>query len=507
MQIIKIRIIFLFILFLCSIPLKAQKQKKTAVREPAVAGSFYPSQRTELSDMLAAFFVATKRLRDPGSPQPIAIVSPHAGYVFSGQVAAWSYAQLDPEADYRNIFIIGTSHYMHFDGASVYAAGDYITPLGKVEVNSELVHTLMQSSRVMTFKPEAHKKEHSIEVQLPFLQFHLHKPFRIVPILLGTSDPSVIDNVSEILSKYIKPGNLFILSTDFSHYPSYQDAVITDSLTARAFMSHNPQGFRAYIERSEDHPLPGEVTPMCGWPSALVVMKMFRDPDTYEYVPVLYQNSGSTKYGEKSRVVGYYSIMIIQKNRLMEDNNPKLTTSDRIHLLKIARENIEYYLRTGKMLEYDESVMPDILLEHRGAFVTLHEEGALRGCIGRFLPDQPLYKVIQEMAIAAAVKDPRFKPLDYDELEKIDIEISVLSPLRKIESTDEIVPGRDGILIRKGSASGTYLPQVANETGWSVEELLGHCARDKAGLGWDGWKGADLYVYTADIFSEKELLK
>ena len=188
----------------------------------------------------------------------------------------------------------------------------------------------------------------------------------------------------------------------------------------------------------------------------------------------------------------------------MEDSNSNLNRTEKILLLKIARESLETYLRTGKALEYDEDVLPARLLNHRGVFVTLHKGKALRGCIGRFLPDEPVYRVVQQMAIAAAVQDPRFKPVVYDELSQLDIDISVLSPLKKISSPDELVIGRDGILIKKGNTSGTFLPQVAVDTGWSKEEFLGHCSRDKAGLGWDGWKNADLYVYTADVFSEKE---
>ncbi|HYW97235.1 MAG TPA: AmmeMemoRadiSam system protein B [Bacteroidales bacterium] len=476
-------------------------------REPAVAGSFYPDDATDLSNMLAGFFTQTRRLDDPGSPQPLALVAPHAGYVFSGQVAAWSYAQLDPDKHYANIFIIGTSHYKHFDGVSIYNAGNYITPLGEAEVNKKIANDLISKSAMIRFVPSAHQKEHSIEVQLPFLLFHLHEPFKIVPVLLGTSDPEVISGLYQLLEPYKTAENLFILSTDFSHYPAYAEANITDSLTARAFMSHDPGFFRSYVVRTEKKPEKGLITPLCGWPSALVIMHLFQDPDKYLYRTVFHQNSGDTKFGDKSRVVGYYSIMITPKTAVMEDTDSNLTNSEKIHLLKIARESLEHYLRTGRFLDYDENVLPDVFLEHRGAFVTLHKGRALRGCIGRFLPNEPLYKVVQQMAVAAAIKDQRFKPVVYGELNQISIEISVLSPLKEINSADDIILGKDGILIRKGNVSGTYLPQVATETGWSKEEFLGHCSRDKAGLGWDGWKDAELFVYTADIFSEKEVRK
>jgi AmmeMemoRadiSam system protein A len=140
-----------------------------------------------------------------------------------------------------------------------------------------------------------------------------------------------------------------------------------------------------------------------------------------------------------------------------------------------------------------------------GAFVTLKEEGALRGCVGRFIVEEPLWKVVQQMAIASSTQDNRFPPVDPKEIGKISIEISVLSPMRRIKSPDEIELGKHGIYITKGYYSGTFLPQVATETGWSKEDFIGHCSRDKAGLGWDGWKNADLYIYEAAVFSEEEI--
>ncbi len=473
-------------------------------REAAVAGSFYPAAPAVLTRALADLFA---RARSPGNAEslsPAALIVPHAGYIFSGLTAACSYARLDPVKEYKTIFIIGTSHFEHFPGASVYSAGDYITPLGKVAVDREITRELIQASPFIRFRPSAHSKEHSIEVQLPFLQYYLKKSFKIVPVLLGTSDRKVIESVAGVLEKYRDNGNLFILSTDFSHYPDRQLALKTDSLTAQIFLSRNAEKLRTYAQNIERHPEDGLVTPMCGWPSALVIMRLFGNTGRYSFTPLYHATSGDIPSGDKDRVVGYYSIMITTKLSAMEDTESNLNRSDKILLLKIARESLESYLKTGKIPDYDENNLPDHLMEYRGAFVTLNKRRALRGCIGRFLPDEPLYKVVRQMTIAAAVKDPRFDPVTENELEQISIDISVLSPLKKIDSADEFVPGRDGILIRKGNVSGTYLPQVADETGWTREEMLGHCSRDKAGLGWDGWKNADLYIYTADNFSEKE---
>jgi MEMO1 family protein len=204
--------------------------------------------------------------------------------------------------------------------------------------------------------------------------------------------------------------------------------------------------------------------------------------------------SGSSARGEKTMVT----------NNGSGDKSFKLDKSDRIKLLQLARKTVEEIVEKGKTYEPDGSSYSPNLKEKCGAFVTLHENGQLRGCIGQFIADGPLYLIVRDMAISSAMRDPRFMPCAPGEVQKLLIEISVLSPLKKISSIKEFKLGRDGIYIRKGMRAGTFLPQVADETGWTTEEFLGHCSQDKAGLGWEGWKDAELFTYTADVFSEKD---
>ena len=166
---------------------------------------------------------------------------------------------------------------------------------------------------------------------------------------------------------------------------------------------------------------------------------------------------------------------------------------------------IEEYIKNENVPEIDESKLSDNIKEHCGAFVTLHKDGKLRGCIGRFHVDEPLYKVVQRMAISSSPQDYRFPREVESEIDELDIEISVLTPMQKINSIDEIELGKHGIYIKAGYSSGTFLPQVATQTGWSKEEFLGHCAKDKAGIGWEGWKNADVYIFEATVFDEKEV--
>ncbi len=467
-------------------------------RQPYAAGKFYTADSSQLVKNLAFLFGEAEN-HHPG--KVLAVISPHAGYVYSGETAATAYKQLDPEKDYDNIFLIGSSHTLHFEGASVYATGDYITPLGKVPVNRELAQQLIDKNKNISFVEQAHTTEHSLENQLPFLQYYLKKPFRIVPIIIGNSDTRQLKSIAKSLKPYLNNNNLFVISSDFSHYPLYRDAQKADSTTAKGILSNDPDTFQKAIKENAAQHYPGLVTSACGQTSILTLLYMTQEMPGVSYVPLQYTNSGDVSFGDKSRVVGYFALALTQKTKDTEDF---LTEDDKKQLLHIARQTIEEYLAHQQIPEEDESKLSDNLKVHSGAFVTLNKFGSLRGCIGRFIADEPLYKVVQQMAIAAATQDYRFTTVTPKELKNIDIEISVLTPLKKINSIDEIQLGRDGIYIIKGNKGGTFLPQVADETGWTKTEFLGHCARDKAGIGWDGWKDADIYTYQAIVFSEEE---
>ena len=314
----------------------------------------------------------------------LAIISPHAGYVFSGEVAAAAFSQIDREKEYKTIFVIGSSHRNSFAGASVYSIGNYITPLGAVRTDLETAQKLVAENKVLDFDPQYHLGEHSIEVQIPFLQYFLKSNFKIVTILLGTQDQATCEKIAEALKPYFLP------------------------------------------EMQE--------------------------------------------------------------------------------LLIIARNTIDTFLRENRIPEVDEKSLSPALKNKAGAFVTLRKNGELRGCIGHFEADNQLYKIVQQMAVSAAMHDSRFPAVTSNELNSIIIEISVLTPMQKISDVKKIRLGIDGIYIKKENRSGTFLPQVATDTGWSLEEFLGHCARDKAGIGWDGWKdkNAEIFVYQAFVFGEKE---
>ena len=474
-------------------------------RKPVVAGSFYPENPVQLKAYLESLFAQSEYIKT--YDDVLAVIVPHAGYVYSGKVAASGYNQIDPDKEYDNIFIIASSHRVMFNGASIYNQGDYVTPLGKVKVNRELANKLIKENDIFVFNPDAHAAEHSLEVQLPFLQYKMNKDFQIVPIVTGTQTLGEIKELADVLSPYFNEHNLFVISSDFSHYPDYDDALIADKNTGEAILSNSVVNVINAINRNGSANFENLVTSLCGWPAVLTLLNITEKDSEIRVLNVDYQNSGDIS-GDKSRVVGYYSIIFAKKKaHNMSHNQFILSNQEKENLLHIARTTILEYLEKGKIPAIDKSLITKAMETKCGAFVTLHKNGELRGCIGRFVAEEPLYSIVQKMAVAAATEDSRFTVVKKDEVDEIDLEISVLTPLEKIESIDEIEMGRHGIYIKKGFTSGTFLPQVAVETGWTKEEFLGYCARNKARIGWEGWKEADIYIFEALIFGEKEFNK
>lgn len=498
---VRIALLLIFVAMESSCKGQTQGEKSSRIdRQAVVAGSFYPSSKAQLGRDIEGYFdSASVVLRSC----PLAIIVPHAGYVFSAGVAAAAIKQVPRSTKFKHIFLIGSSHTMYFNGASIYAQGDFITPLGKVPV-SPLARELVDKVNIITDDPRPHEREHGLEVQLPLLQCWLKTGFSIVPIIIGGESQSTCTLLAEVLSPYFNEENLFVISSDFSHYPSYSDARLSDSAMAKAIVSNSATEFMKTKLRQEGAGIGDLATAMCGWTSALTLLKITEGKNDVEYNTIMYRNSGDSFYGDKDRVVGYWAIAVAK--RQPKTTEFTLTDEDKKQLLKLARNTIVDHLAGKNPIQPNKDNLSQNLLANTGAFVTLRKDGQLRGCIGNFSTSTPLYKVVMDMAIAAATEDYRFSRVTSREMDDIDIEISALTPMKRINSAEEFIPGRHGIYIKKGDRSGTFLPQVGTETGWSREELLGHCARDKAFIGWDGWKDSDaeLYTYEAIVFGEKE---
>ena len=487
-------------------------QTKVPVVRPATqAGRFYEGDPRILSHEVDSLMAC--HANDGILDCVAALIVPHAGYYFSGNVAASAYALLNPQKPYKRIFLLGPSHHEWLNGASVNGEVDYYaTPLGNVPVDREVARKLIESDSVFSYQPKAHDREHCLEVQLPFQQRRFKDVPPIVPIIISTNDFSKLKRMAEVLKPWLTDENLFVISSDFSHYPSYEDAKTVDAKTGKAIETGDVEQFIATIEANERSGIRNLATSACGEFPIITLMLML--DGQYQVKHIMYQNSGDIDNHDHSRVVGYHAFAILRG----EKKSFTLSDDEKQMLKKIAYESIKDSLENqgdrgqgrGQGDRSRDSIqnhgpvpltpVPLTLQQKCGAFVSLHKQGRLRGCIGHFGEDTPLHEIVAEMARAAAFEDPRFLPVTRDELDDLDIEISVLTPMRRIQSLDEFELHRHGIYIRKGYRSGTFLPQVADEVNWTKEEFVGHCSQDKAGLGWDGWRDAELYVYEAIVF-------
>ena len=469
--------------------------EKRMIRPATQANRFYTGDAKELSEEVDNFLALH---RDCSIYNNVAaLIVPHAGYYFSGNVAAAAYMSIPTDKPFKRIFLLGPSHHEWLNGASVNTEADfYATPLGNVRVDRETAQKLTASNGVFSYQPKAHDREHCLEVQLPFLQrrFGEDSVPAIVPIIISTNDYRKLKQIAEVLKPYFTEENLFIISSDFSHYPSYEDACEVDAKTGKAIETGDVEQFMAVLEENAHSGKRNLATSACG-ELAIVTLMLMMDR-TYEVKHLLYQNSGDIDNYDHSRVVGYHAFAILRG----ASQTFMLSDEEKSMLKETALKSIKDSL-DGKPISLPTLDSRFSTLHSKcGAFVSLHKHGRLRGCIGHFGEDVPLLEIVAEMARAAAFEDPRFMPVGKEELEDIDIEISVLTPMRRIHSLDEFELHRHGIYIRKGYRSGTFLPQVADEVNWTKEEFVGHCAQDKAGIGWDGWKDAELYVYEAIVF-------
>ena len=471
------------------------------VRPATQAGRFYESDARVLSHEVDSLLA---RHAQSDFEDAAALIVPHAGYYFSGNVAASAYARLHPKKAYQRIFLLGPSHYEWLDGASVNNEVDYYaTPLGEVKVDRETARQLIATDSVFSYRPEAHDREHCLEVQLPFLQRHLGEVPPIVPIIISTNDFSKLERMAKVLKPWFTDDNLFIISSDFSHYPSYADACEVDGRTGEAVASGDVGRFIATIEDNARRGIRNLSTSACGEFPIITLMLMLDHQCHVKHI--MYQNSGDIGDYDHSRVVGYHAFTVIRNGnsssgQTRTDTDFSLSADDKKMLKDIALQSIRDSLDGKPIAQPILNSKFSILNYKCGAFVSLHKQGRLRGCIGHFGEDVPLHEIVAEMARAAAFEDPRFLPVTRVELNDLDIEISVLTPMRRIQSLDEFQLHKHGIYIRKGYRSGTFLPQVADEVNWTKEEFVGHCSQDKAGLGWDGWRDAELYVYEAIVF-------
>lgn len=464
----------------------------SVIRKAAVAGMFYPDNADVLQKEVQGFLASAET---PQGRAPKALIAPHAGYRFSGALAAQAYVRLKPVAQrIKRVVLLGPCHRVAVEGLALSGADYFETPLGRIEIDKHAEALVTGLEHVSTFPP-THEAEHSLEVHLPFLQEVLDD-FKLVPIVVGATQPAVVANALQKL--WGGRETLIVISTDLSHFLDYDGAKQIDARTAAAISSLDP----SKIEREG----------ACGrFPvGGLLHFAKARgmQVDTIGLV-----NSGDTA-GTKERVVGYGAWAFYEpKNQTIktplkvslkparqaptaasefEQQTKQLLKDHGTHLLETADKAIRFGLKTGNPIGIDLRHEHEDVQAPGASFVTLKTANhQLRGCIGAPVAHQPLIRDVAQNAYRAAFKDPRFKPVTDDEYETLRLSISVLSPQSKMTFKDEadllsqLRPGIDGLVIQDGGRRALFLPSVWEQLP-EPQQFLSSLKR-KAGMAADHW--------------------
>jgi AmmeMemoRadiSam system protein B/AmmeMemoRadiSam system protein A len=452
------------------------------VRKSVCAGSWYDQRPEVLSRQLEGFLSQAET--DARTDGLVGLIAPHAGYVYSGKIAAHAY-RLVFGKDYETVIIIGPAHQYGFSGCSIYPKGGYETPLGIAEVDEALATELSQASG-FKYIAQAHAKEHSVEMQIPFIQKILPQA-KIVPIIMGVPSTKTISSLAAAFSQTLCGKKaLIVASTDLSHFFTKEKANTVDAETLSLIETMDTDTIIKKMGRQENI--------MCGG-GPVAAMLLYAKQIGNPKVNILKYADSSQVGGDKSRVVGYAAAAVYAGKPTPPFS---LSPEEKTRLLQIARSTLDKFVQDNEIF-HPQTENPNFL-GLKGAFVTLKKSGRLRGCIGFIEPVLPLYQTIVQATIYAASRDARFPPVASSELRDIELEISVLTPLNKIDDPKEVEVGRHGLLIAKGTRRGLLLPQVPVENHWSRQTFLQQACL-KAGLSKDAWKsGAEIYTFEAIVF-------
>lgn len=481
------------------------------VRPAVVAGSWYPGDAEELARYIDTQLEAAPQGEPQGRVR--ALIAPHAGYMFSGPTAAAAFRLVRGHVA-RRVIVLGPAHRGGFKGLSIAAVQAYESPLGRIPLDREAIARLRQSPLVGSYAP-AHAKEHSIEMQLPFLQRALKPGWTLVPILVGEMDADDYARAGALLRPLAHADTLVVVSGDLTHYgpryhylPFSQDARIRERLARldkgmlRFITDHDPEGLTRYQKQTG-------IT-ACAFGPVMVLLGLM--PPQAKVRLVKYTTSGALTHNYRNSV-SYMAVAITDPGPLSSraqgvpdvSDPQRLSEQDLALLHRFAVEGIGAAVRPrrdlGSRLRDLITRLPPRLKRPAGAFVTLKKQGRLRGCMGSVKAKQPLYRAVFENGFNAARNDYRFPPLRPGELRDLEVDISVLSPLHAIPSYRAFEVGKEGVLLKKDGKRAVFLPQVAAERGWSCEQTLTQLAQ-KAGLAPDAWRnGAELEVFTNQSYS------
>jgi len=478
---------------------------KVVLRSRLAEAGWYTANANTLSKQIEGFFQKTqvKPINNV-----IALILPHAGYAYSGQTAVMGLKTTIKK--YKRIVVIGPSHRIPMEEIlSVPRVTHYETPLGQIPLDVELINKLLKYSLFQNV-PRAHEYEHSVQIELPLLQYR-QKDFKLVPIVAGSCSLETITKAGTILRSLVDAETLLVASSDFVHYgrghgyvpftENIPENIKRVDMGAYEYIAGlDSKGFLEYKYKTG--------ATICGYIPIAILLSTLGEPVKADLIN--YVTSGELT-GDFTNSVSYLSIAFSgawQNCPEIEPqaNDGELTDKDKKQLLTLARKTIVYYLRNRRVPQASEMgvTINEAMRCPRAAFVTLKKNSQLRGCIGDIFPQRPLYKSVIRNAINACVNDRRFPAVAEAECKDIAIEISALTVPEPVATHDDIRIGIDGVVLNKEGHSAVFLPQVAPEQGWDVNQTLTHLSL-KAGLPEDGWReGASFLVFQAIVFGEEE---
>jgi len=470
--------------------------EQVSYRPATVAGAFYPADPVELRKTILEYLDEIKQTKKDYDIH--GLVVPHAGYVFSGKTAAMAYKQLLGR-EYDAVIIIAPSHVSAFAGSSVFKGDGYVTPLGVANVDKELAKSIAEADDDISYSYDGHewtgsRTEHSIEVQVPFLQI-VQPNVPIVPISMGEQDDACANRLFKaiILSAEKQDKKVLVVaSTDLSHFHNLDRAEDLDMQVVSAFNRYD-YFMMAY------HLFNGKWE-ACGGGPMVVAMMAAEFLGANSSIVFDYSTSAKNKkYGDTSRVVGYMAGAMVYDKEAKLDDLPDLNDYERSKVIEAAKQGVKSAV-LGKQIERDKSNLPKSLQGKYSAFVTITKNGKLRACMGHTFPQQQLIDEVKGVGKLAATSDYRFGVVRKEELDSVEYEVSIMSRMRRIVDPMEVEPGEDGLYIRNGNKAGLLLPQVAAERNWDKKTFLENICL-KAGLPTSGYKdrNAEIYVFKAVI--------
>jgi len=484
--------------------LEAEQNKKVVFTSLLAQRGWYPADAGEIRSQITGFF---QKADVTPKHDVIALILPHAGYRFSGQTA--TYGIKTAAKHYKRVVVIGPSHYARMPGLlSVPEATHYSTPLGLVPLDTRFIQKL-KTNTMFRNVPQAHENEHSVQIEVPLLQYG-RGDFKLVPIVAGQCSLQQINSAAKTLLSLVDDDTLVVASSDFVHYgPNYGYTPFKENIPDQlkkldmgAFehiANLNHKGFLEYKRKTG--------ATICGYVPIAILLAMCEEPTSAEMLN--YATSGEMT-GDFTNSVSYLAVAFTgkwhKKNKVEKIQTEKLSDTDKKGLLKLARQSLQFYLEEKKIPRpSDVGVQITGAMKREGAaFVTLKKHRMLRGCIGDIMPRGPLYESVIRNAVNAGVNDWRFPPVAGPEVDQLEIEISALTVPEPIDSADKIRIGTDGVIMKKQGRSAVFLPQVAPEQGWDVEQMLTHLSV-KADLPPDAWKkDAQFLTFQAVVFGEHE---